>query len=117
VVIYIDVDRFKTINDRWGHATGDTCLVRVATALRTVFRAEDGLFRIGGDEFLVVAPGLEPEDALERIARLRTIIGRSQGGNPAITVSVGVSKFGSEVPMDQALALADAAMYEEKALR
>ncbi|NOZ79681.1 MAG: GGDEF domain-containing protein [Acidobacteria bacterium] len=117
VVIYIDVDRFKTINDRWGHATGDASLVRVASALRTVFRTEDGLFRIGGDEFLVVAPGLEPEDALERIARLRTIIGRSKGGNPAIAVSVGVSKFGNEVPMDQALALADAAMYEEKALR
>ena len=117
VVAYIDVDRFKTINDRWGHAAGDACLIRVAKAMRGVFRAEDGLFRMGGDEFLIVAPGLELSDASERISKLRTALAHAGPGGSALSISVGVSTLGGDVQMDQALALADAAMYEEKALR
>jgi hypothetical protein len=58
-LIFMDVDAFKNINDCHGHLVGDVCLRRVAQALRDAFRAEDGLFRWGGDEFLVVCPGLD----------------------------------------------------------
>jgi len=114
VLIYMDVDRFKSINDRWGHGAGDACLRRVADGLREVFRTEDGMFRMGGDEFLVVAPGLDPEGARERIIRLREILGRTVEGQPAVSVSVGIARFGEEMPVDRALASADHAMYREK---
>ncbi|NOZ93836.1 MAG: GGDEF domain-containing protein [Acidobacteria bacterium] len=114
VLIYLDVDRFKNVNDRWGHAVGDDCLRRVAEGLRSVFRTEDGLFRMGGDEFLVVAPGLDPDDASRRLARLHELLAASAEGQPPLTVSAGIASFGKDTPVDQALVAADHAMYREK---
>ncbi len=115
VLIYLDVDRFKAVNDHWGHAVGDACLRRVADGPRAVFRTEDGLFRMGGDEFLVVAPGLGPAEAAERIARLRELLARVEEGQPPLSVSVGIAGFGGNVPVEQALIAADHAMYRDKA--
>ncbi|HHQ48339.1 MAG TPA: GGDEF domain-containing protein [Acidobacteria bacterium] len=117
VLIYLDVDHFKSINDRWGHVAGDACLRRVGDGLREVFRNEDGKFRMGGDEFLVVAPGLAPEEARERIERLRRMLARSVEGQPAIGVSAGIAPFTPGTPMDEVLASADHAMYEDKGAR
>jgi len=117
VLIYLDVDRFKSINDRWGHAAGDACLRRVADGLREVFRNEDGKFRMGGDEFLVVAPGLDPEDGMERIERLRGMLATSVEGQPAMGLSAGIAPFTPGTPMDEALASADHAMYRDKEAR
>jgi len=117
VVIYLDLDGFKGINDRWGHAAGDRCLRRVAKALRAEFRAGDGLFRIGGDEFLVVAPGLGEAEALARVGRVRAAVARRDGSAPGFSLAAGIAEFGEGIPLDRALTAADAAMYRDKGRR
>jgi len=117
ILVYLDVDLFKDINDRWGHQTGDASLLRVAEGLRKVFRSGDGLFRMGGDEFLVVAPGLARDEALRRIEDLRKILAVQREGQPAIQISAGVAVFDEECPLDRALTEADHAMYRDKEKR
>ncbi len=117
MVLFVDVDDFKVVNDSWGHATGDACLRRVADALRRVFRTSDGLFRIGGDEFLVVAPSLTLSDARTRVQRLREILGPPDEQGVSLSVSVGMAPFGDQVSPDQAMTVADAAMYQDKSRR
>ncbi|PJB78636.1 MAG: GGDEF domain-containing protein, partial [Acidobacteria bacterium CG_4_9_14_3_um_filter_49_7] len=117
VLIFMDVDRFKSVNDNWGHAAGDLSLRRVADAMRSVFRAEDGLFRMGGDEFLAVAFGLSKEDARDRITRLRELLEEPDENGIPIYISAGISEFTGDTPVDEALAMADSSMYENKSLR
>lgn len=114
-LVFLDVDDFKGINDRWGHLTGDRCLRRVADALRVVFRAEDGLFRVGGDEFLVVVPTMGPRAVQDRIQRLREELADKGSGVIPISIAAGVVELHSDLPMEEALALADTAMYSDKA--
>lgn len=115
IVLFLDVDKFKSINDSWGHATGDSCLRRVAESLRQVVRPSDGLFRLGGDEFLVVAPGISVSDGFVRVQKLREILAQPDDQGIALAVSAGLAQFGGGVPLDEAMALADAAMYQDKA--
>ncbi|MCK5878337.1 MAG: GGDEF domain-containing protein, partial [Holophagae bacterium] len=117
ILIFMDVDRFKSVNDNWGHVAGDLSLRRVADEMRSVFRAKDGLFRMGGDEFLAVAFGLSREDAKERIIRLRTLLEVPDENGIPIYISAGISEFGGDSPLDEALAMADSAMYEDKSIR
>ncbi|NOY22864.1 MAG: GGDEF domain-containing protein [Acidobacteria bacterium] len=117
ILIFMDVDKFKSVNDNWGHAAGDLSLRRVADMMRQVFRAEDGLFRMGGDEFLAVAFGLSHKDAKERIARLRELLAVPDENGIPIFISAGISEFGGDTPIDEALAMADSSMYENKSLR
>jgi len=116
-LIFMDLDRFKSVNDNWGHAAGDLSLKRVADEMRSIFRAEDGLFRMGGDEFLAVAFGLSKEDARERIARLRELLEEPDENGIPIYISAGISEFTGDTPVDEALAMADSSMYENKSLR
>ncbi len=117
VLVFMDMDRFKTINDNWGHAAGDASLQRMAESMRSVFRSEDGLFRMGGDEFLAVAFGLSREDAMERISRLREKLAVPDENGIPLSISVGISEFDGDIPVDEALSFADSAMYENKFLR
>lgn len=116
-LVYIDINNFKGINDRWGHLTGDQCLREVADALRTSFRSEDGLFRLGGDEFLVVAPGLDSAEANKRVHRLQQMLEEPGSVVVPIPTAVGVVELDPARAMDDALALADDAMYRNKASR
>ena len=111
------MDKFKSINDNWGHAAGDVSLRRVADAMRSVFRAEDGLFRMGGDEFLAVAFGLSREEADRRVARLRNLLEVPDESGIPIFISAGISEFDGKTPVDEALAMADSSMYENKSIR
>ncbi len=114
-LIFFDVDDFKGINDRWGHLTGDRCLRRIADALRDVFRVEDGLFRVGGDEFLVVVPTMKPGAVGGRIRQLRNRLAPSGTDVIPISIAAGVVELHPDLPMEEALALADTAMYSDKA--
>jgi len=113
-LVYLDVDDFKGINDRWGHLTGDRCLRRIAEALREVFRAEDGLFRVGGDEFLVVIPTMKPGAVGERIRLLRQQLAPSGMDVIPISIAAGIVELHPNLPMEESLALADTAMYSDK---
>lgn len=113
-LIYLDIDDFKTVNDRYGHATGDACLTRLASVLRTVFRPDDGLFRIGGDEFLVVAPALDRDGAAERVDRVRDMLAEGGESVPPFRISAGVASLSPGGDPQAAIRSADQAMYEEK---
>jgi diguanylate cyclase (GGDEF)-like protein len=110
----IDIDDFKAINDRFGHPTGDEALVRVADALRASIREQDAVFRVGGEEFAVLLPGLSAPDALPLAERLRTAVASIEFICP-LRVSVGLAAWPTDAPDGKLLIdLADAALYAAK---
>lgn len=113
---YVDLDYFKTVNDRDGHAAGDRLLQTVAQALRSATRAADLPARMGGDEFAALFPELGPEEVEPAIVRLHKTLTRALADTAnGVTASVGVVTFltppSDLEPMVQA---ADALMYRAK---
>lgn len=119
-VMLVDADDFKRVNDSFGHAVGDTALRAIATALRAELREFDLLGRIGGEEFAILLPGLEIDDALEVAERLRARVENLRieadgSGALRMTVSIGVAPVDvSSGDIDAALKCADQAMYAAK---
>ena len=113
-VMFLDVDNFKEINDRNGHIVGDACLLRVAAVLTRIFRSDDALFRLGGDEFLVIAPGLDLEAAHARVRQVREELAAGDGDAPPVRLSVGVASLAPGGEPDSVLREADDRMYLEK---
>ena len=118
-VIYVDLDRFKLVNDELGHAAGDRILLVAADRIRSAIRECDVIGRIGGDEFVVVCPHVRSLDeavpVAERISRSLREPFDADGSDVRSGASVGVawSRPRSESP-DSLIARADAAMYESK---
>ncbi len=117
-VLFVDLDRFKQVNDTHGHETGDSVLIVVAEALRATVRAGDSIGRLGGDEFVVIAPDIE-EDTAQRLAdRLVAAIESNHTTDIAkgtrISASVGISLHSGDESADEALNRADLAMYVAK---
>ncbi|WP_353866235.1 GGDEF domain-containing protein [Svornostia abyssi] len=119
-VLLIDLDRFKEVNDTYGHAAGDDYLVRAADRLRTVLRDTDLVARLGGDEFAILLPHADAGEAAETARRLVAAMhpapGEASQGDPAMTVSIGVACFADHPAADPAavVAAADRAMYAAK---
>lgn len=118
-LVYLDLDRFKTINDTFGHHVGDRGLRKISDILKTTFRRSDLLARLGGDEFAVLALEASGEDAELLMARLRERIEEfnEEGEEPfKLSASLGLARYdnGGRVRLDELLAKADVAMYEEK---
>jgi diguanylate cyclase (GGDEF)-like protein len=118
-LLIVDIDHFKSINDRHGHPTGDEALMRVATTLRESVREPAFIGRLGGEEFVVVLPDTNLMNAAEAGERLRVQVmsidaARWMEGK-SITVSIGVtvSRPGQDTPSDM-LQRADAALYVAK---
>jgi diguanylate cyclase (GGDEF)-like protein len=111
-ILFFDLNDFKTINDSYGHAAGDECLKRFARALRDTYRPEDHVVRYGGDEFVVVAGGLSPQEALDRTDILEGHL--RQRGEMPIRFSVGHSFLEPDGALESALLEADQAMYRNK---
>jgi diguanylate cyclase (GGDEF)-like protein len=118
-VLLLDLDHFKRINDRWGHATGDRVLVAVAQVLREELRGIDLAVRHGGEEFLAVLPGTGAAQALEVAARLRERIARVRlslpGASLGFTASIGAATLLPGEGVANLVARADAALYAAKA--
>jgi diguanylate cyclase (GGDEF)-like protein len=116
-VIMIDIDHFKTINDRYGHRAGDDVLVATAALLRSRLRASDVAARVGGEEFLVFLPDTARDGAAkvaEDLRRATTAMLCPYAG-PAITISLGLaSLIPGQDEISDLLDLADQAMYEAK---
>jgi len=118
-IIYYDLDHFKSVNDRFGHSTGDVVLKESAAVVKAIVRKEDILGRLGGEEFIVVLPGAPLAEAVELAERIRlaieahvfTVEVDSRGGKTEVehrqTVSLGVMQLNDE--MKEAKALLDAA--------
>jgi diguanylate cyclase (GGDEF)-like protein len=118
-VLFLDIDRFKTINDSLGHTIGDRVLIAVAARLQSVLRPEDTIARLGGDEFAIVVEDVgSPEEAIALAERVRaTFDAPFQDGDRqiAITSSIGVVvASGAERSADDLLRDADVAMYRAK---
>jgi diguanylate cyclase (GGDEF)-like protein len=115
----IDLDHFKSLNDRFGHATGDRVLRAVAERISNAVRADDTPTRYGGEEFAVLLRRAEPQQALEVAERVRqeieTITPAELGITERVTVSVGVAVADARVSDPTSiLAAADAALYRAK---
>lgn len=113
VLMMVDIDHFKDINDRHGHAEGDRVIARIAQALRDGLRVGDFVARWGGEEFCVLMPRIRLVEARALAERLTLQIAAS--GQPRVTISVGLAEAhaGSETP-DGVIRRADAAMYRAK---
>jgi diguanylate cyclase (GGDEF)-like protein len=120
-VAVLDIDNLKPINDTWGHSTGDKAIRAVARAMRSLIRADDMLFRWGGDEFLVLMFKLPKEEANRRIEKLNDILeencARWTGMPLSVTVSHGVAGFDALSGLAQAIESADQAMYARRSER
>lgn len=129
-VVLVDVDRFKEVNDGWGHAVGDQALIAVAASLRGGVRPTDVVARTGGDEFAILLSGSDADGATLVCERIRRMLGRTEfarggggTGAPGVTLSFGVADVASigrptAGPAARAawLAAADAALYHAKAV-
>jgi diguanylate cyclase (GGDEF)-like protein len=115
-LIVADLDRFKAINDTHGHATGDAVLRDVAYGLRKRLRAFDLVYRLGGEEFLILLPGAQAHEAATLAEELREAIQAERMGGLSITASFGVSASPpSAFDYDHVFEAADRALYAAKA--
>jgi diguanylate cyclase (GGDEF)-like protein len=115
-VAYIDLDDFKTVNDRLGHQVGDALLVSVASTLQDSVRTFDCVARLGGDEFIVLMPETDQEGARVVIGRIRTLLHQFlEEGHRSSTLSVGLVTFaGVPDSIDEMIRTADDMMYRAK---
>jgi diguanylate cyclase (GGDEF)-like protein len=115
-VLLIDIDNFKQVNDRWGHTVGDHVLARTAEVFQSTLRKQDWVGRWGGEEFLLIVPGLCDAEALAE--RIRCEVERSEYRQAAksfhITVSIGVACADHASTVDEVLKKADDALYLAK---
>jgi diguanylate cyclase (GGDEF)-like protein len=119
-VVFIDLDRFKPVNDRYSHDAGDHVLKTVAHRIQALVRPHDTVVRWGGDEFLVLLEHVDSESAAVAVAQRITAAvaepSRRFGHDVSVTASVGVAvwRAGEQIGVDRLIARADTAMYEAK---
>lgn len=115
-LLMIDVDDLKITNDTLGHMAGDGLLRGVAKVLKEVFRAEDVVARVGGDEFAVLLPGVDAPAAALVVERIKEEIAKhnARSGEPRLSLSIGMATTDKGGKLRQALKQADERMYAEK---
>lgn len=122
-VFFIDLDRFKSVNDSLGHSVGDDLLVKVAQTIAERLRKEDTVARLGGDEFVVLLPevgddydtaGTHASTIADEIRKLFVAPFEIQGHEIHLTISIGISLFPGEASAEELLKYADVAMYRAK---
>jgi len=117
-VLVVDLDGFKQVNDRFGHLEGNKVLKAVGNGLKATCREYDSVARMGGDEFVVLLPGLRPLDAENKAAELQQIVAQTcftLFNEKLLTASIGMANYpGDGSDAEQLLAEADRRMYKEK---
>jgi len=115
-LLLCDLDHFKRVNDQFGHAAGDAVLQDVAYTMRATLRAGDSIYRIGGEEILVVLPGAGEAEAVEIAERLCNAVRDRRPVGVSVTISIGVAVSDSGEPSTEGLVnRADFALYTAKA--
>ncbi len=115
----IDIDHFKPINDRFGHAVGDAVLVAIGASCRSAVRGDDVIGRLGGEEFAMLMPVTDQETAFRIVDRLRESVAEisiptSDGRAVSVTISIGIAMFADQQQIDRLLLDADRALYLAK---
>jgi diguanylate cyclase (GGDEF)-like protein len=111
-LLLIDLDHFKQVNDAFGHAVGDQILVNLTEVVNLRIRVTDSLYRIGGEEFVVVVEGQGLEKAQHLAEQLRTLVEANElGPQHSVTISLGVAELGKDETADNWLRRADDALY------
>jgi diguanylate cyclase (GGDEF)-like protein len=114
-VVVLDLDHFKRVNDRYGHAEGDRVLAAAGSILRSIVRDSDAVGRLGGEEFVLVLPGMDAADAREVAERARAAISEINVGGKPLECSAGVAAHPADAgDAAELLAAADAALYAAK---
>lgn len=117
-IVLADVDHFKAVNDRFGHATGDEALRAVASAIRANLRAQDVVARWGGEEFILLLPETAEAGGVRAAEFVREQVAASRialaDESLQMTLSLGVSEHRAERTLDATLAAADRALYRAK---
>jgi diguanylate cyclase (GGDEF)-like protein len=118
-VLLLDLDHFKSVNDRYGHLTGDAVLRAAAARIASITRNADCLARWGGEEFAILAPGIDRDVAIRLAERARAALAQEpvevDGVSIELTLSVGVAVVGSDtLTPDRLVDAADEALYEAK---
>jgi diguanylate cyclase (GGDEF)-like protein len=120
-LLYLDVDRLKPINDRYGHAAGDAALKAIATELINHVRMSDLVARLGGDEFGILLWNLKPADAEKKARALEAAVDQLRlsfrGGALRLGISAGVTMLAGTDETADVLTRADASMYRRKLAR
>jgi diguanylate cyclase len=118
-VVVLDIDNLKPINDSLGHAAGDAAIRAVAGAVRAVIRADDLLFRWGGDEFLILFFNLNEAEARRRVRDIEAQLARTSlpAADARVIVSHGLAMFAETGEIERAIDAADGAMYSRKQAR
>ncbi len=118
LLLFIDMDNLKRINDHYGHAEGDQALIHLAKILKKTFRESDIVARIGGDEFVVLLESPDEHGEIP-VTRLHENLREYNAQGPrryTLSISVGMAQFDPEYPnsIDELLSEADSSMYEQK---
>ena len=117
-IIMCDIDHFKHVNDTYGHNAGDEVLKYVANLLQSSIRIDDGAFRWGGEEFILLLPHKSTQEAIVLAERLRSLIEESvitfEGTDIKITMSFGVSEINPELTTEENVEAVDAKLYYAK---
>jgi diguanylate cyclase (GGDEF)-like protein len=116
-VIAIDIDHFKRINDQYGHAAGDQVLRELAALIGTISRKADLCARFGGEEFVMLLPGVDEEEAMQVAERLRSRAAELRVGTDLLnfTLSAGIATDSLAQDLSGTLIASDAALYRAKA--
>jgi len=117
-IIVCDLDSLKFVNDNLGHEAGDLLIVEAASLIRSSFRAEDILARVGGDEFIILLSNATEETTKQAVARLRKAIQDYNAGQPSLPLSIATGYAVAkkpEITLKEALRIADERMYKDKA--
>ena len=116
-MLLLDVDNFKSINDNYGHEVGDKVLVKLVKVLKSIFRDDDHICRIGGDEFVILmvhSTSINQRLLASKIEQINSELERDDDGLPPISISVGVVSGKEAANKDELFEKTDAAMYESK---
>jgi diguanylate cyclase (GGDEF)-like protein len=118
-LVFVDIDRFKSINDTFGHEEGNRALKELARLLQRTFRRSDVVARIGGDEFIIMMPEINPEGmniVLDRVRSNLAALNNENGFPWRLSISLGVAVYDSTQPvtLEALMATADQSMYQAK---
>jgi len=119
VVMLLDLDRFKQVNDQLGHEAGDQCLRTLGELLRSTLRRDDSAYRLGGDEFVVLMPGQKLDAARAAAERLSALHAQTPWSSrivprPTLSIGLAAAEQGHPSSMDELLRRADSALYASK---